>query len=116
MPKPKEGHKRKKRRSPIKSKWLMPLIKERIAEQPTMSNKEYTYLLCLHACEDFLTIMILQTIKKLCRFKIFGNPTENVHYTTAMMRVMTIRGHKVEAIIKTASNVMSHDNVGKNCG
>jgi hypothetical protein len=44
-----------KRRSPIKSRWLVSLIKQRIAECPNISNKECAHLLRLHIRFDFLT-------------------------------------------------------------
>jgi hypothetical protein len=49
--KAKKRRKRKttpKHRSPIKSRWLVPLIKQRIAECPNISNKECAHLLRLH--------------------------------------------------------------------
>jgi hypothetical protein len=45
--------------------------------------------------------------KMQCRFELFGNPTENAHYTTAMLREMSIRGHKVKSISKMAGDVMA---------
>jgi hypothetical protein len=51
--------------------------------------------------------MILQNAKMQCWFELFGNPTENAHYTNAMLREMTIRGHKVKTISKTALDVMA---------
>jgi hypothetical protein len=49
IPKSKNQRKRNKcqRRSPIKSKWLVPLIKERVAKSSNISNKECAHLLCL---------------------------------------------------------------------
>jgi hypothetical protein len=94
--------KRRKRqcRSPIKSKWLVPLIKETIAECPNMSHKECAHLLRLYVREDFLTPMIVQNAKMQCRFELFGNPTVNAQYTIAMLRETSIRGHKVKSITK----------------
>ncbi len=61
VPKSKNQHKREKcqSRSPIKGKWLVPLIKEHVAECPNISNKECAHLLCLHAQSEFRTPMIL---------------------------------------------------------
>jgi len=101
--------KRKKRQcqSPIKSKWLVPLIKETIVKRPNMSHKECAHLLCLHVREEFRTAMILQNAKMQCRFELFGNPTINAQYTTAMLRETSIRGHKVKSIYKMAADVMA---------
>jgi hypothetical protein len=97
----------RKGRSPIKSKWLVPIIKDQIVERPNMSYKECVHVLHRHARGEFLTKMILQSAIQLARFKIFGNPTENAHHTTAMLREMTSRGHDVQVVTKTASDVMT---------
>lgn len=99
--------KRRQRRSPIKSKMLVPLLKEAIAARPNMSHKECAQLLHLHVREDFLTAMIVQNAKMQCRFELFGNPTMNAQYTTAMLRESSIRGHKVKGVYKTAEDVMA---------
>ncbi len=46
---PKPKRKRCQRQSPIKSKWLVPLIKACVAQRPNISNKECAHLLCLYA-------------------------------------------------------------------
>jgi hypothetical protein len=99
--------KRRQRRSPIKSRMLVPLLKEAIAARPNMSHKECAHLLHLHVRKDFLTAMIVQNAKMQCRFELFGNPTMNAQYTTAMLRESSIRGHKVKGIYKTAEDVMA---------
>jgi hypothetical protein len=110
IPKAKKRRKRKttpKRRSPIKSRWLVPLIKQRVSECPNISNKECAHLLRLHVRLDFLTKTLLQRAKKACKFELFGNPSENAQYTKAMLREMTVRGHKVKSITKSAADVMA---------
>jgi hypothetical protein len=91
---------------PIKSKMLVPLLKEAIAARPNMSHKECAQLLHLHVHQDFLTAMIVQNAKMQCRFELFGNPTMNAQYTTAMLRESSIRGHKVKGVYKTAEDVI----------
>jgi hypothetical protein len=56
----------------IKSKWLVPLIKDSNAEQPNMSNKEFTHLLRNHARHNFLSSAILQTARQLARL-VYSN-------------------------------------------
>ncbi len=99
--------KHRQRQSPIKSKMLVPLLKEALAARPNMSHKECAQLLHLHVRQDFLTAMIVQNAKMQCRFELFGNPTMNSQYTTAMLRESSIRGHKVKGIYKTAEDVMA---------
>ena len=38
---------------------------------------------------------------------MFGDPVENAHYTRAMLREATERGHNVMSISKTSSEVMA---------
>jgi len=72
-----------------------------------MSHKECVHLLRLCVREEFLTAMIVQNAKMQCRFELFGNPTMNAQYTTAMLRETSIRGHKVKSRYKTAADVMA---------
>jgi hypothetical protein len=51
--------------------------------------------------------MILQSAIQLAGFAIFGNPAENAHYITAMLREMTSRGHDVQVVTKTALDVIT---------
>jgi hypothetical protein len=99
--------KKRQRRSPIKSRWFLPLIKETIVESPNMSHKECAHLLRLYVRTDFLTAMIVQNAKMQCRFELFGNPTMNAQCTTAMLRETSFWGHKVKSIYKTAADVMT---------
>ena len=39
--------------------------------------------------------------------EVFGNPTENAHYTMAMSREISSRGHDVIVVTKTAAQVMA---------
>ncbi len=42
-------------KSPIKSKWLVPLVKGALAEKPNISNKALTVLLSPYVVDKFLT-------------------------------------------------------------
>ena len=85
----------------------MPLIKEHIAERPNMSNIECRQLLNLYVRDVFLTKQILQSARSSAKFELFGDPVENAHYTRAMLREATSRGHNVMSISKTSSEVMA---------
>ena len=99
--------KKRKMRSPIKTRWMVPLIKEHNAEQPNMYNKECSQLLNLYVHDDFLTKMILQIARPNAWFELFGDPVENAHYTRAILREAAKQGHNVLSISKTASEVMA---------
>jgi hypothetical protein len=49
---------------------------------------------------------LLQRAKKACTFELFGNPSENAQYTNAMLREITVRGHKVKSITKSAADAV----------
>jgi hypothetical protein len=57
--------------------------------------------------EVFLTSQILKAARSSARFEIFGDPVHNAHYTEAMIRNATVRGHVVQSVTRTASEVMS---------
>ena len=94
-------------RSPIKSMWMVPLIKNQIAERPNMSNLECKQLLNPYVREVFLTKQILQSARSGAKFELFGDPVENAHYTSALVREATAQGHVVTSISKTSSEVMA---------
>jgi hypothetical protein len=99
--------KKTKMRSPIKSRWMVPLIKQAIKERPNMSNKECSQLLSPYMREVFLPSQILQAARLTARFEIFGDPVQNAQYTDAIMPESTARGHVVQSVIRTPSEVMS---------
>ncbi len=55
----------------------------------------------------FLSKQILQSARSSAKFDLFGDPIENAHYTRAMLREATSRGHNVMSISKTSSQVMA---------
>ena len=67
-------------KSPIKSRWLVPLVKGALAEKPNISNKALVNLLKPYVVDKFLTNSLLNMMKKLVRLYLFGNPAENVTY------------------------------------
>ena len=50
-------------KSPIKSKWLVPLVKGALAEKPNISNKALTILLSPYIVEKFLTHSLINQTK-----------------------------------------------------
>ncbi len=94
-------------RTPIKHRWIVPLIEDRMRECPNLSNNECKHLLRFYVRSDFATKAILQNGKMMCRFQLFGNPNDNATYIPAMLNEMSARGHKVKTITKTPSEVMT---------
>ena len=54
-------------KSPIKSKWLVPLVKGALAEKPNISNKALTLLLSPYVVDKFLTHSLINQTKKHLR-------------------------------------------------
>jgi hypothetical protein len=107
---PKKKRKKRKKaalRTPMKHRWIVPLIEDRMRERPNLSNNECKHLLRQYVRADFATKAILQHGKLMCRFKLFGNPDDNATYIPAMLNEMMVRGHKVKTITKTPSEVMT---------
>ena len=65
-------------RTPIKSSWIPPFIKDEIAARPTMSNREMKNLIADYVECKFITTSILQNSMSLARANIFGDPFANV--------------------------------------
>ncbi len=63
---------RKKQKSPVISKYLVPLMKAAIMEWPSISNKEMATILKPYINDIFITGAFLQ------KTRVFGNPCENV--------------------------------------
>ena len=86
---------------------MVPLIKQAIKERPNMSNKECSQLLSPYVRKVFLTSQILQAARSTARFEIFGDPVQNAQYIDAMIREANARGHVVQSVMRTPSEVMS---------
>ena len=52
-------------RTPIKARWLLPFINDKIADTPNISNREMRNLLTDYIRPKFLTASLLQNARKL---------------------------------------------------
>jgi hypothetical protein len=71
--------------TPIKSRWKLPFIKDKIALMPNISNREVTNLIANHVKEKFITSNLLQNARTFTREKKFKDPSKNVLFATALV-------------------------------
>ena len=65
-------------RTPIKSRWIVPLLLNEIAEKPNISNAEMKHVVSAYVKEKFITSSLLQNARTMARDEIFGDPATNV--------------------------------------
>ena len=92
--------------TPMKSRWLFPLIKEVIAKTPNLPNREMKNLLADYVKDKNLTPSLLQNARTFARMEIFGDPANNVLFLNGLVEKMKEGGHHVLAVIKERLVVM----------
>jgi hypothetical protein len=102
---PQTGRKQTRVKSPIKSKWLVPLVKVPIAEKPNISNKALMQLLSPYVVDKFLTNSLLNVTKKYLRNHLFGDPAQNVTYLPQLLLELEKAGHQYEVITESSASV-----------
>jgi hypothetical protein len=93
-------------KSPMKSKWLVPLVKGALAEKPNISNKALTMLLSPYVVDKFLTHSLINQTKKHLRLHLFGDPALNVTYLPALVSELKAAGHDYQIITKSYASVL----------
>ena len=93
-------------RSPMKSRWLFPIIKEVIAKMPNLSNREMMNLPSDYIKTKFLTISLLQNARTFARTEVFGDAAINVFFANGLVEKMKEGGHHIVVVIKERSVVM----------
>ncbi len=66
--------------TPIKSRWIVPLLLNEIAEKPNMFNAEVKHVVFVYVKEKFITSSLLQNARTMARDEIFGDPATNVFF------------------------------------
>jgi hypothetical protein len=88
-------------KSPIKSRWLVPLLKSPLLEHPNMSHDEMRLLLNPYVVDIFITDALLQSMYNEIRNIVFGDPRENVHNISKLSRPLEELGHDFEIYTRT---------------
>ncbi len=92
--------------TPIKSCWILPIFKDEIAVMLNMSNIEVTNLITNFVKEIFITSSLLQNAQTFAREKIFGDPSKNALFATALVELMKEGNHDVQFIVKGLVEVL----------
>ncbi len=82
--------------SPVRTKWIVPLILLVIVDTPAISNKNLRQYLSGYGKDHALTDLILQEARAETKTQLFGNSEENVKYAEGMKMYLERNGHVVE--------------------
>jgi hypothetical protein len=90
----------KRQKSPMKSKYLVPLMKANVTEWPNISNKEMANILKPYINDAFITNALLQkTCSDVCTL-LYGDPSENVQLLGSLAVHMKALEHYFEVTTK----------------
>ncbi len=87
-------------RTPIKSRWIVPLLLNDIAEKPNMSNAEMMHVISAYVKEKFITSSLLQNARTMARDEIFGDPAINLFFANGLVKKMKECGIDVKVLMK----------------
>jgi hypothetical protein len=93
-------------RTPIKSRWIVPLLLSIIAEKPNMSNLEMKHVVLAYVKEKFITSSLLQNARTMARDEIFGDPETNVVFANGLVKKMKECGIDVKVLMKDWQQVL----------
>ncbi len=74
-----------RQRTPIKSRWIVPLLLNEIAEKPNMYNADMKHAVSAYVKEKFITSSLLQNARTMARDEIFGDPATNVFFANGLV-------------------------------
>jgi hypothetical protein len=95
-----------RQRTPIKSRWIVPLLLNEIAEKPNMSNAEMKHVVFTYVKEKFITSSLLQNARTMARDEIFGDPETNIFFANGLVKKMKECGVDVKVLMKDWQQVL----------
>ena len=93
-------------KSPIKCRWLVPILKTAVVDRPGMSNKDMRQILKPYVIDIFMTPALLQLTRTTIRRMAFGDPEDNIKYLPELVRQLQEGGHDFTIWTKTPSRVL----------
>ncbi len=93
-------------RTPIKSRWIVPLLLNDITEKPNMSNAEMKHVVSAYVNEKFITSSLLQNARTMARDGIFGDLATNLFFANGLVKKMKERGVDVKVLMKNRQQVL----------
>jgi hypothetical protein len=85
-------------RTPVKSKYIVPFIKDMVARNPSLSTKYIKSLMKPYAKEYALTNSVVQEARDVAKAELFGKAEDNVKYAHGVAHLLRQLGHEVELI------------------
>lgn len=95
--------------TPLKARWLIPLVLRLIAEKPNMTNVDIRNVLLANYVKKkarFLTSAILQNARTMAGDKNFEEPACNVFFANALFAKLKECAHDAEVVIKERVEVL----------
>jgi hypothetical protein len=92
--------------TPIKSRWIVLLLLNEIAEKPNMSNTNMKHVVSAYVKEKFITSSLLQNARTMARDEIFGDPATNVFFANGLVEKMKECGVDVKVLMKDWQQVL----------
>jgi hypothetical protein len=93
---PTKKYRKGRAKSPIKSRWLVPIVKTAVVKRPGMSSKDMRQILMPYVIDIFMTPALFQlTRTSICRMA-FGDPDENIKYLPELVRQLQQGGHDLK--------------------
>jgi hypothetical protein len=93
-------------RTPNKSRWIIPLLLNEIAEKPNMSNAEMKHVVSAYVKEKFITSSLLQNARTMARDEIFGDPATNIFFANGIVEKIKECGVDVKVLMKDWQQVL----------
>jgi hypothetical protein len=98
--------KKVRQKSPIKSRWLISIVKAEVSLCPNIPNKELKALLKDYVKDIFLKASLLQQTRTTIWKKVFGDADTNVMYIPALQRLLQASGHDFEVYLRDKDDVL----------
>ncbi len=92
--------------TPIKSRWIVPLLLNEIAEKPNMSNVEMKHAVSAYAKEKFIASSLLQNARTMARDEIFGDLATNIFFANGLVKKIKDCGIDVKVLMKDRQQVL----------
>jgi hypothetical protein len=71
--------------TPIKSRWIVSLLLNEIAEKANMSNVEKKHVVSAYVKEKLITSSLLQNERTMARDEILGDPATNLFFANGLV-------------------------------
>jgi hypothetical protein len=95
-----------RQRAPIKSRWIVPLLLNEIAEKPNMSNADMKHVVSTYKKEKFIPSSLLHNARIMARDEIFGDPATNIFFANGLVKKMKECGVNVKVLMKDRQQVL----------